>query len=78
MNTIGYETLPKTIQNEINSKGLQFLKKYTKFYIEKYLEFYEKSNDANYSFDYLCSKIEHSPKHESFDFFITSYYYNKF
>ena len=49
MNTIGFETLKKTVKNKINFEDLQFLKKYTKFYINQYLEFYEKSDDSNYS-----------------------------
>ena len=43
----------KTVQNKINNENLKFLKKYTKFYINKYLEFYEKSKDLNYSFEKL-------------------------
>ena len=40
--------MKKTVQNKINNESLEFLKKYTKFYINKYLEFYEKSKDLNY------------------------------
>ena len=44
INTFGFETLKKTDKNKINSGNLTYLKNYTKFYIIKYLEFYEKSN----------------------------------
>ena len=44
INTKDFWSLNKSIQNEINSKDLKFLKKYTKFYIVKYLELYDKSN----------------------------------
>jgi len=33
INTKDFWSLNKTVQNEINSKDLKFLKKYTKFYI---------------------------------------------
>ena len=45
---IGFESLNKTVQNKINSENLQFLKKYTVFYINKYIEFYEKAIESNY------------------------------